>query len=88
MTLGGIALCVPLLIPDSAGTAIIIASLAGKFLCNMAYNAVYQQSAELFPTPVRNQALSYMTAIAAGANFALPYLASQVSSKYSRSSLI
>ena len=87
MTLGGIALCVPLLIPDSAATAIIIASLAGKFLTNMAYNVVYQQTAELFPTPVRNQAMSYMTAIAAGANFALPYLASQVRS-YFRNKLV
>lgn len=78
MTLEGIALCVPLLIPNTASGAIIVASLAGKFLCNMAYNAVYQQTAELFPTPVRNQALNYMIAIVAGANFALPYLASQV----------
>ena len=78
MTLGGISLCLPLLIPDSAATAIIVVSLIGKFFCNISYNAVYQQTAELFPTPVRNQALSYVTAIAAGSNFALPYLASEV----------
>ena len=74
MFLGGFSLCLPILFGDTWKYTTIVASLSGKFLCNVAYNAVYQQTAELFPTPVRNQGMSYTTAIAAGANFALPYL--------------
>lgn len=51
MFLGGIALCLPVLTPGNMPNAIIVFSLAGKFLCNMAYNVVYQQTAELMPTP-------------------------------------
>lgn len=51
MTLGGIAFCLPVFIPQDMPNAIIVVSLAGKFLCNMAYNVVYQQTAELMPTP-------------------------------------
>lgn len=51
MTLGGIALCLPVIIPGNMPNAVIVVSLAGKFLCNMAYNVVYQQTAELMPTP-------------------------------------
>lgn len=51
MTLGGIAFCLPVVIPKDMPNAVIVVSLAGKFLCNMAYNVVYQQTAELMPTP-------------------------------------
>lgn len=76
MSLGGLSLCLPMVMPASWPSGVIVASLFGKCLCNMAYNVVYQQTAELFPTPVRNQGMSYSSAIGAGANFALPYLAS------------
>lgn len=58
MSLGGVSLCLPLLLPKEWAMAVIVASLFGKFLCNLAYNVVYQQTAELFPTPVRNQVYS------------------------------
>ncbi|KAI1305343.1 Organic cation transporter 1 [Halotydeus destructor] len=75
MSVGGLSLCLPLIMPAHWPHGVIVASLIGKCLCNMAYNVVYQQTMELFPTPVRNQGMSYSTAIAAGANFGLPYLA-------------
>ena len=78
MFAGGIVLCLPVFMPSSFEAMIIYVSLIGKFLTNMAYNVCYQQTAELFPTPIRNQAMSYTTAFAAGANTALPYLAAMV----------
>lgn len=79
MILGGLSLCMPMFLPSSYSHSIIIASMMGKCLCNVAFNVVYQQTAELLPTPVRNSGLSYGSAIASAANFALPYLAALVS---------
>lgn len=79
MLTGGIVLCLPVFMPSSLEYSIIYVSLVGKFLTNMAYNVTYQQTVELFPTPIRNQAMSYTTAFGAGANFALPYLVALVS---------
>lgn len=63
MCLGGLSLCLPLVMPKEWPLAVITASLFGKFLCNLAYNVVYQQTAELFPTPVRNQVQSQLLVI-------------------------
>jgi hypothetical protein len=40
---------------------------------------IYQQGAELFPTPIRNQGLSAGSMAASVANIGIPYLAYLVS---------
>jgi len=72
MFLGGVALSLTLVFPEY----VLAFSLTGKFLSNISYNVSFQQTPELFPTQLRNQAMAYTTAISAATNFALPYLSS------------
>ena len=72
LTLGVIALCAPVLM--SSATLILVTSLVGKFLTNIAFNVLYQQAVEMFPTPVRSQAASYATSSASAATLFLPYI--------------
>lgn len=74
LILGGIALCAPVIM--SSDTMILVMSLVGKFLTNIAFNVLYQQSVEMFPTPIRSQAGSYSNALASAVCLGLPFVIS------------
>ncbi|KAL1419106.1 hypothetical protein MTO96_005221 [Rhipicephalus appendiculatus] len=55
----------PVIAPTS-GTVGIVSSVVAKFSTTAAYMMMYQQSAELFPTPLRSFSVGVLTALAAG----------------------
>lgn len=71
---GGLSLCVPVFLAEGRG--VLVSSLIGKFLTNMSFNCLIQQSVELFPTPVRTQAGSYSTSIASFVTLGMPFVVS------------
>lgn len=71
----GLSLCIPAILPSSYQTIINIVTLIGKFCVSAAFMVIYQQAAELYPTPVRNQGLGAGSMISSVISIFLPYLA-------------
>ncbi|XP_075751132.1 carcinine transporter isoform X3 [Rhipicephalus microplus] len=63
----------PVVAPTS-GTAGIVSSVVAKFSTTAAYMMMYQQSAELFPTPLRSFSVGVLTALAAVFTASVPYV--------------
>ncbi|KAL3189388.1 hypothetical protein MRX96_002701 [Rhipicephalus microplus] len=52
----------------------IVSSVVAKFSTTAAYMMMYQQSAELFPTPLRSFSVGVLTALAAVFTASVPYV--------------
>ncbi|KAH9381267.1 hypothetical protein HPB48_003248 [Haemaphysalis longicornis] len=52
----------------------LVASIVAKFSSTAAYMMMYQQSDELFPTPVRSFSVGVITALAGAFTAVMPYL--------------
>ncbi|KAH9381270.1 hypothetical protein HPB48_003251 [Haemaphysalis longicornis] len=63
----------PVIAPES-GTVGLVASIVAKFSTTAAFMMMYQQSAELFPTPLRSFSVGVLTALAASIAAVMPYL--------------
>ncbi|KAH8021618.1 hypothetical protein HPB51_016014 [Rhipicephalus microplus] len=63
----------PVVAPTS-GTVGIVSSVVAKFSTTAAYMMMYQQSAELFPTPLRSFSVGVLTALAAVFTASVPYV--------------
>lgn len=72
--LAGISCFSAVLLPASGGTTQIVASLIGKFGSAAAFMVIYQQAAELYPTPVRSLGMSVGSTVSSLAVIFMPYV--------------
>ncbi|CAG2117004.1 unnamed protein product, partial [Medioppia subpectinata] len=70
----GISLCVPAVVPEEYAFVTNIMAMAGKFCTTLAFMVVYQQGAELYPTPIRNQGLGIGSMASSVVGIFMPYL--------------
>ncbi|KAH6928479.1 hypothetical protein HPB50_016715 [Hyalomma asiaticum] len=63
----------PVIAPTS-GTVGIVSSVIAKFSTTAAYLMLYQQSAELFPTPLRSSSFGVLSSLAAIFTASVPYV--------------
>jgi len=84
LILCGISLCVPVIVPQSYTTITNVATLIGKFCVSVSFMIIYQQAAEIYPTPIRNQGMRAGSMISSLLNLALPYLAYLVNQMFLR----
>ncbi|CAN7982286.1 unnamed protein product, partial [Ixodes pacificus] len=61
-------------IPSGAIAAGVTASLIAKFACTASFMIMYQQAAELMPTPLRAFALGSSSAFSSGFCICMPYI--------------
>ncbi|XP_075751133.1 beta-alanine transporter isoform X1 [Rhipicephalus microplus] len=73
MLLTATACWAPVIAPMS-GTVAIVASVLAKFSTTAAYMMMYQQSDELFPTPLRSFSVEVLTALTAVFTAGVPYV--------------
>ncbi|XP_050026067.2 carcinine transporter-like [Dermacentor andersoni] len=66
--------CWAAVIAPTSGTVHIVSSIVAKFSTTAAYMMMYQQSAELFPTPLRSFSVGVLTALAAVFTASVPYI--------------
>ncbi|XP_070395207.1 carcinine transporter-like [Dermacentor albipictus] len=66
--------CWAAVIAPASGTVHIVSSIVAKFSTTAAYMMMYQQSAELFPTPLRSFSVGVLTALAAVFTASVPYI--------------
>lgn len=66
--------CWAAVIAPTSGTMHIVSSIVAKFSTTAAYMMMYQQSAELFPTPLRSFSVGVLTALAAVFTASVPYI--------------
>lgn len=67
-----------LFLPDM-GTSAIVASMLGKFGSAAAFMVIYQQAAELYPTPVRAIGMGIGSVVSSLAVICMPYVCYLVS---------
>ncbi|CAG2120293.1 unnamed protein product, partial [Medioppia subpectinata] len=70
----GFSLCVPSVVPEEYAFVTNIMAMAGKFCTTLAFMVVYQQGAELYPTPIRNQGLGIGSMASSVVGIFMPYL--------------
>ncbi|KAK8779788.1 hypothetical protein V5799_018869 [Amblyomma americanum] len=68
------AACWAPVVAPSSGLVHLISSIVAKFSTTAAYMMMYQQSAELFPTPLRSFSVGVLTALAAIFTASVPYV--------------
>lgn len=61
-------------IPTEAAVASMIASLVAKFACAASFMIMYQQAAEVVPTPLRSFALGASSAFSSAFSICMPYI--------------
>ena len=57
-------------------TAILVASLLAKCMIGGSFSTIYQQGGELFPTPVRSNAVGFINVIGNVGNIIAPFVLS------------
>lgn len=55
-------------------TVIVVLALIGKFSISFTFNGVYIVTAELYPTTIRNSAISFCSAISRIGGVIAPYI--------------
>lgn len=68
------AACWAPVVAPSSSMVHLISSIVAKFSTTAAYMMMYQQSAELFPTPLRSFSVGVLTALAAVFTASVPYV--------------
>uniref|UniRef100_A0A1E1XE16 Putative organic cation/carnitine transporter n=1 Tax=Amblyomma aureolatum TaxID=187763 RepID=A0A1E1XE16_9ACAR len=61
-------------IPTGATVAVVTASLVAKFACAASFMIMYQQAAEVMPTPLRSFALGATSAFSSAFSICMPYI--------------
>ncbi|KAL3189382.1 hypothetical protein MRX96_002695 [Rhipicephalus microplus] len=61
-------------IPTEAAVAGVTASLVAKFACAASFMIMYQQAAEVMPTPLRSFALGASSAFSSAFSICMPYI--------------
>ncbi|XP_076306746.1 carcinine transporter-like [Tachypleus tridentatus] len=74
MFLAALSILVPTTFPPDLAIGATIGAFIGKFDCSAAFMAVYQQAAELYPTPVRALGMGSSATIACIATICTPYI--------------
>lgn len=72
--LTGIACLVPSFLTKDMKTSAIMASMLGKFGSAAAFMVIYQQAAELYPTPVRAMGMGIGSVVSSLAVICMPYV--------------
>ncbi|KAI1294614.1 Organic cation transporter 1 [Halotydeus destructor] len=70
----GVFLCLPAFWPPSWKAMTLVTTIIAKLGITITAQVLYQQAAELYPTPVRQQGLSMGSSFSAMATIFLPYL--------------
>ncbi|XP_022254186.1 carcinine transporter-like [Limulus polyphemus] len=74
MFLAALSILIPTAFPQDLAIGTTIGALIGKFGCSAAFMVVYQQAAELYPTPVRALGMGSSATIACIATICTPYI--------------
>ncbi|XP_022258884.1 carcinine transporter-like [Limulus polyphemus] len=74
MLLGALSILIPTTLPIASTLGTTIGTLVGKFGCSAAFMVVYQQSAELYPTPIRALGMGASATVACIATICTPYI--------------
>lgn len=72
--LTGMACLVPSFLSKDMGSTAIVASMMGKFGSAAAFMVIYQQAAELYPTPVRALGMGIGSVVSSVAVICMPYI--------------
>ncbi|GIY20998.1 organic cation transporter 1 [Caerostris darwini] len=72
--LTGIACLVPSFLAKDMGSVAIIASMIGKFGSAASFMVIYQQAAELYPTPIRALGMGIGSVVSSLAVICMPYV--------------
>ncbi|KAI1294664.1 Organic cation transporter 1 [Halotydeus destructor] len=75
LALAGICLCLPVLFPPSWASGTVVMNVIAKLSVTISGQVSYQQAAELYPTPVRQQGLSLGSTVSAIAAVLVPQVA-------------
>ncbi|XP_076339276.1 carcinine transporter-like isoform X2 [Tachypleus tridentatus] len=74
MLLGALSILIPTILLSELALGTTIGTLVGKFGCSAAFMVVYQQSAELYPTPIRALGMGASATVACIATICTPYI--------------